>query len=73
MLVDTNRSTIHSVFTTLSHKSRSLFQFTASNIKSIISKLDPNKVLVYNMISICVIKLCGDSIYKALEMILNLV
>ena len=45
------------------------FQFTFDEIKSIINKLDPNKAHGYDMISICMIKLCGDSIYKRLAMI----
>ena len=64
-----NRSTIPSVFTPLTNKSLSSFQFTADDIKLIINKLDPNKVHGHDMISIRQIKLCGDSIYKPLEMI----
>ena len=63
-----NRSTIYSVFTPLTNKSVSLFQFAANDIKSIINKLDPNKAHGHDMISIRVIKLFGDSIYKPLEM-----
>ena len=47
----------------------SSFQFAGADIKSIINKLDPNKAHVHDMISIRMFKLCGDSIYKALEMI----
>ena len=57
-----------SVFTPLTNKSLSLFQFAANDIKSIINKLDPNKAHGHDMISIRVIKLFGDSIYKPLEM-----
>ena len=64
-----NRSTIPSVFTPLTNKSLSSFQFTADDIKIIINKLDPNKAHDHDMISIRQIKLCGDSIYKPLEMI----
>ena len=63
-----SRSTKPSVFAPPTHKLFSSFQFTANDIKSIISKLDPNKALGHNMISICITKLCGDSIYKPLEM-----
>ena len=59
---------IPSVFTPLTNKSLSLFQFTANDIKSIINKLDPNKAHGYDMISIREIKLFGGSIYKPLEM-----
>ena len=47
----------------------SSFQFTADDIKSIINKLDPKKAYGHDMISIHMVKLCGDSIYKPLEMI----
>ena len=46
-----------------------MFQFTTDDIKSIINKLDPNKAHSHDMISIRMIKLCGDFIYKPLEMI----
>ena len=61
-----------SVFTPLSHKLPSSFQFTANDISSVLRKLDPNKSHGHNMLSICTIKFCADSIYKPLEMILNL-
>ena len=66
-----NKSTIPSVFTLLTHNLLSSFQFTAKDIKSIINKLDPNKVAGHNMISVRMIKLRGNSIYKPLEMILK--
>ena len=46
-----------------------MFQFTANDITSIINKLDPNEAHSHDMISIRMTKLCGDSIYKPLEMI----
>ena len=59
-----NRNTITSVFTPLTQKSLSSFQFAANNIKS-----DSNKEHSHDTISIRMIKLCGDSIYRQLEMI----
>ena len=64
-----NKSTTPSVFTPLTQNLLSLFQFTADDIKSIINTLDPNKAHSHDMISILMIKLSGDSIYKPLEMI----
>ena len=64
-----NKSAIPSVFTPVTHNLLLSFQFTFDEIKSIINKLDPNKAHGYDMISICMIKLCSDSIYKRLEMI----
>ena len=61
------KSIIPSVFTPLTHNLLSSFQFTADDIKSIINKLDPNKVHDHGMISILMINLCGESIYKPLE------
>ena len=55
----------------LTNRSLSSFQFTANDIKSIINKLDPNKALGHDMISICMIKLCCDSIDKPLEIMLK--
>ena len=63
-----NRSAITSAFKPLNHKSLSSFQFTVNDIKNIINKLDTNQAHGH-MISICMIKLCGDSIYKTSEMI----
>ena len=64
-----NKSTIPSVFIPLTHNLLSSFQFTADDIKSVINKLDPNKAHGHDMISIRMIKLCRDSIYKPLGMI----
>ena len=64
-----NKSTIPSVFTSLTHNLLSSIWFTADNIRSIINKLDRNKAHGHDIISIRMIKLRGDSIYKPLEMI----
>ena len=57
------------IFSFFTSKSQSLspFQFIANDIKSIISKVDSDKVHGGHMISIGMVKLCGFSIYKALE------
>ena len=68
-LLTQNKSTITSLFTPVTHNLLSLFQFTADDIKSIINKLDPNKAYGHDMISIGMINLCGDTIYKPLETI----
>ena len=65
-----NKSAIPSVFTPRTHNLLSSLQFTADDIKSIINKLDPNKARRH-MISIRMIKLCGDAIYKPLEVIIK--
>ena len=64
-----SKSTIPSVFTPLTHNLLSSFQFTGDEIKSVINKLDPNKAHGHDLTSIRMIKLCGDSIHKPLEMI----
>ena len=48
----------------LTHNFLSSFQFTGDDIKSMTNKLDPNKAHGHDMISIRMIKLCGNSIYK---------
>ena len=62
-----NKSTVPWVFIPLTHNLLSSFQFTVDDIKSIINKLDPNNAHGHNMISIRMIKLCGNSIYKPLK------
>ena len=67
-----NRSTIPSVFTPLTHKSLASFKFTGNDIKCVINKSDFNKAHIHDMIGIRMIKLCGDSICKILEIIRNI-
>ena len=43
--------------------------FSQGNIATIIQNLDPNKTHSHGSISICMLKICGSSIYKPLEMI----
>ena len=45
------------------------FHLSADHIGNIIKKLDPNKAHGHDMISIRTLKLCGDSIWKPLEII----
>ena len=45
------------------------FHFSADHIGDIINKLDPNEAQGHDMISISMLKLCGDSIWKPLEII----
>ena len=54
-----NRGTIPSDFAPITHKSLSLFQFTAYKIKSVINKLDPSKPHGHDMITVCITKLCS--------------
>ena len=61
------KSTIPSVFIPLTDNLLSSFQFTTDNIKSKINK--SNKAHCHDMISIRMIKLCAESIYKPVEMI----
>ena len=46
-----------------------LFQFTVNDIKSILNKLDPDKTHGHDMISVSMVKLCGDSFRNPLEII----
>ena len=45
--------------------------FSQDNIAKIIQNLDPNKAHGHDNISIRMLKICGSSIYRPLEMILN--
>ena len=44
-------------------------RFGSDDIAKIIQKLDPNKAHGHDMISICMLKICGNSIYKPLQLI----
>ena len=44
-------------------------RFSQDNIAKIIQNLDPNKAHGHDSIDICMLKICGSSIYKPLEMI----
>ena len=43
--------------------------FGSDDIAKIIQKLDPNKAHRHDMISIRMLKICGNSIYKPLQLI----
>ena len=45
------------------------FPFTKDDISKIIKNLNPNKAHDFDMISIRMLKICGDSILKPLELI----
>ena len=47
----------------------SSIDFGLDDIAKIIPNLDPNKPHDYDMISICMLKICGNSIYKPLQLI----
>ena len=53
----------------LTDKSLSNIFFTDNDIGKIIKGLDPNKAHSRDMISICMLKLCGESTYKPLRLI----
>ena len=53
----------------LTDKSLSNIIFTDNDIGKIIKGLDPNKAHSHYMISIRMLKLCGDSVYKPLRLI----
>ena len=62
-----SKSIVPSIVTPLTHTL--LSSNTGDDIKSIINKLDLNKVHGHDLVSIRMIKLCGNSIYKSLEMV----
>ena len=65
-----NNSKLPSVLTVHTESLLESFYFSADHIGDIIKKLDSNKAHGHDMISICMLKLCGDSIWKPLEIIL---
>ena len=50
-------------------KSISTLTFTSDDIAAFIQNLDPNKAHGHDMLSICMLKLCGKSICKPLDLI----
>ena len=52
-----------------SNESLSSIAFEINDIEKIIKNLDPNKSHGHDMFSIRMLKLCGESIYKALNLI----
>ena len=55
----------------LTKKCHDSIHFSSSDIAKIISHLDPNKAHGHDMLSIRMIKLCGNSICKPLSIIFN--
>ena len=55
----------------LTNKSLDTVNFTTDDISKIISNLDPNKAHGHDMVSIRMIKLCGNSLCKPLAIIFN--
>ena len=45
--------------------------YSSSDIAQIIRDLDLNKAQSHDVISICMLKMCGESVSKALEIILK--
>ena len=62
-----NNSKLPSVLTVRTESLLESFCFSADHIRNIIKKLDPNKAHGHDMISIRMLKLCGDSILKPLH------
>ena len=65
----TNTSVLPINCESLTDKSLSSISFTDNDIGKIIKSLDPNKAHGHDMMSIRMLKICGDSIYKPLHLI----
>ena len=59
-----NGSKFPSVLTVQTESHLESYHFSADHIGDIIKELDPNKAHGHDMISICMLKLCGDSTWK---------
>ena len=64
-----NNSNIPSECPRKSNQSLSSITFEINDIEKIIKNLDPNKYNGHDMLSICMLKLCSESIYKPLNLI----
>ena len=64
-----NNSKIASECSRKSNESLSSITFEINDIEKIIKSLDPNKCHGHDMLSIRMLKLCGESIYKPLNLI----
>ena len=64
-----NDRKLPSVLTVYTESLLESFHFSPDHIGDIVKKLDPNKAHGHGMISIHMLKLCGDSIWKLLEII----
>ena len=59
------------IFGKKTDKSISTVTFTSDDIATLIQNLDPNKAHGHDMLSIRMLKLCGKSICKPLDLILQ--
>ena len=66
-----NNSVLPTDLPQLTNKCLDSIHFSSSDIAKIISHLDPNKAHGHDMLSIRMIKLCGNSICKPLSIIFN--
>ena len=64
-----NDSKLPSVLTVYTESLLESFHFSPDHIGDIVKKLEPNKAHGHGMIRIHMLKLCGDSIWKPLEII----
>ena len=64
-----NSRKLPSTFLKIIHKFISSVQFSSNDIARIIRDLGPNKAHHHHMLSICMLKICGESISKPLEII----
>ena len=69
MISDSSELPLNLHFTT--EKRLDTLNFSDNDIEKIIEKLDPNKVHGHDKISIRMIKICGKSIFKPLQLIFN--
>ena len=66
-----NNSVLPKDLPQLTNKCLDLIYFSSSEIAKIISRLGPNKAHGHDMLSIRMIKLCGNSICKPLSIIFH--
>ena len=66
-----NSSVLPNNLAKLTNKSLDTVNFSTDDISKIINNLDPNKAHGHDMLSIRMIKLCGNSICKPLSIIFN--
>ena len=66
-----NNSVLPTNLPQLTNKCLDSIHFSSSDIAKIISHLDPNKAHGHDMLSIRMMKLCGNSICKLLSLIIN--
>ena len=66
-----NSSILPSVFIIKTNKSLSTLTFCSDEIKKVIRNLDSNKAHGHDMLSICILKICDDSLCGPLEFIFH--